>query len=273
MKTRVFAIVIIGIVAASGSAYLYDQMHDCLNPPLWIKFPRSYGVDDCMRMYYDGTLPDWSDEREKYSKEQAHREEMIELFSDIPEVVGFYEKYNDANVSVRNDHVSYFAGKESGFQSRMNLHYDEKNELTHMEFYCFNKGSVQYEVAPEDITYYLENKNCNPNTSENRTLSKWDFRKEPPYVIIPLGAVLVGNEHLIPKEIIVVLGKNNTITWINEDDVPHTLVSDNGGDEIWSTGMMKSGESSSVTFNRTGVFDYHGTPGPWITGTVTVLEE
>jgi hypothetical protein len=226
-------------------------------------------------MYYDGTLPDWSKERERYSKEQAHREEMIESFSDIPEVVTFYEKYEGVNVSVRDDHVSYFAGKESGFQSRMNLHYDEKNELIHMRFYCFNEGSVQYEVPQEDIMHYLENKDCTPNTSEdqNRTVSKWDFRKEPSYVIIPLGAALAGHEHLVPKEITVVLGKNNTVTWSNEDDVPHMLVSDKGGDEMWSTRMMKPGESSSVTFNRTGVFAYHGNPGPWITGTITVLEE
>lgn len=278
MKTKFFAIILIGIVVASGSAYLYEQMYDCLNPPEWLKFPRSYGADDCMKMYYDGTLPDWSKERERNAQEQTHKEEMVELFSDIPEVVAFYEKYDDddVNVSVRDDHVSYFAGQESGFQSRMNLYYTPDNELTHMRFYCFNDGSVQYEVTQEDITHYLKNKDCTSNNSsenQNRTVSKWDFRKEPSYVIISLGAVLEGNEHLIPKEVTVVLGKNNTITWSNEDDTPHTFVSDKSGDEMWSTGMMKPGESSSVTFNRTGVFGYHGTPGPWIAGTVTVLKE
>ncbi|MCV0367672.1 MAG: cupredoxin domain-containing protein [Nitrosopumilus sp.] len=107
--------------------------------------------------------------------------------------------------------------------------------------------------------------------NENITISKWDFRKEPSYVIIPLGAVIVENTSLIPEEITVVLGKNNTITWINDDDTAHTFVSDKGGSESWSTGMIKPGESSSVTFNNTGIFSYHGTPGPWISGTVTVL--
>jgi hypothetical protein len=107
----------------------------------------------------------------------------------------------------------------------------------------------------------------------NKTVSEWDFRKQPAYVIIPLGAVIEGNQHLIPKEITVVLGKNNTITWSNEDDTAHTFVSDMGGAQMWSTGIMKPEESSSVTFNKTGTFEYHGQPGPWITGKVIVLEE
>ena len=115
----------------------------------------------------------------------------------------------------------------------------------------------------------------NPKGLENQdtVISTWDFRQEPSYVIIPLGAVIEGNTSLIPEEIRVVLGMNNTVTWINEDDTAHAFVSDKGGDESWSTGMMKPGESSSVTFNRTGVFEYYGTPGPWKTGTVIVLEK
>ena len=113
----------------------------------------------------------------------------------------------------------------------------------------------------------------NPSQNLNKTITQWDFRKQPAYVIIPLGAVIEGNQHLIPKEITVVLGKNNTITWSNEDDTAHTFVSDKGGAEMWSTGIMKPGELSSVTFNKTGTFEYHGQPGPWITGKVIVLEE
>ena len=44
-------------------------------------------------------------------------------------------------------------------------------------------------------------------------------------VVIPLGAVIEGNEFLIPQEITVVLGKNNTVTWINEDDTSHGITS------------------------------------------------
>jgi plastocyanin len=69
-----------------------------------------------------------------------------------------------------------------------------------------------------------------------------------------------------------VLGINNTVTWMNEDDVIHTFGSDDKNNS-WFTGLMNPGESSSVTFNNTGIFNYHGIPGPWATGKVIVLDE
>ena len=91
-------------------------------------------------------------------------------------------------------------------------------------------------------------------------------------VTIPQHASVEGGQHLNPQEITVVLRINSTVTWINEDDVVHTLVSDDKNNPWW-TGAMMPGQSSSVTFNSTGVFGYHGQPGPWITGKVIVLEE
>lgn len=175
MNTRIVAIVIAAIVISSIFVYLYDQMYDCLNPPLWMKHPRHYGLDDCLRMYYEGTLPDYTQARENFAREQAHRNEMIEMFSVVPEVVAFYEKYgNNANMSVRDDHVSYFAGNVESFHPRMNLYYDEKNELTHMRFYCFDDRGVQYEVSQEDIIHYLKNNDCMPQDSPNVTIDEYD---------------------------------------------------------------------------------------------------
>ena len=176
MKTRHLTIgAIAAIVVSSIFVYLYDQMYDCLNPPMWMKHPRHYGLDDCLRMYFDGTLPDYTQAREDYAREQAHRNEMIELFSNVPEVVAFYEKHgNAANLSVRNDHVSYFAGNVESSHPRMNLYYDEKNELTHMRFYCFDDLGVQYEVSQEDILYYLKNNDCMPKDSPNSTIGEYD---------------------------------------------------------------------------------------------------
>ncbi len=101
-------------------------------------------------------------------------------------------------------------------------------------------------------------------------ITKSDMIKQSSsYVIIPKGAAIEGNEHLIPKVITVVLGVNNTITWINRDDTGHGIASD---DASWgSPGILKPGESFSVTFDSTGDYDYHGQPGPWITGKVIVL--
>jgi len=115
----------------------------------------------------------------------------------------------------------------------------------------------------------------NPNLRENKDtyFGFIDTKLEPVhvYVIIPKGSANADNQfHLIPEEITVVLGKNNTVTWINEDDTPSTLISDLQG---WSTGLINPGETTTITFNQTGVYNYHGNPHPWKTGVVIVLEE
>lgn len=91
-------------------------------------------------------------------------------------------------------------------------------------------------------------------------------------VTIPQRASVEGGQHLNPQEITVVLGINNTVTWINEDDVAHKFGSDDKNNSWW-TGLMKPGESSSVKFNNPGIFSYHGMHGPWVTGKVIVTEE
>ena len=74
-------------------------------------------------------------------------------------------------------------------------------------------------------------------------LEKWNtkYDETTSTVLILQGAVLEGRKSLDPKVITVVLGKNNTVLWTNGDDTSHTLVSDNGGAEMWSTEMMKPG--------------------------------
>ena len=216
---------------------------------------------------------------------EVDEKKKIKLFSSIPQVVEFYKKYNSGDskfhVSVRDAHVSYFTENDDGFNSRMNLYYNQNNENTHMRFYCFNDNSLQYEVAQEDILHYLKNNDCvSPNTKKNQDKIEFDSDlksgsspNSSSIVVIPLGAVIEGHEFLIPQEITVVLGKNNTVTWINEDDTSHGITSTDRTCSWGSHGVLKPGESFSVMFNNTGTYDYHGVPGPWITGKVIVLEE
>ncbi|MGY5146585.1 MAG: cupredoxin domain-containing protein [Candidatus Nitrosopumilus sp. bin_7KS] len=91
-------------------------------------------------------------------------------------------------------------------------------------------------------------------------------------VTILRGAVIEENKALDTEVIVVVLGINNTVTWVNRDDVMHAF-SSSYENNLWWTGLLKPGDSSSVTFNDTGIFSYHGTPGPWITGTVVVVPD
>ncbi len=96
---------------------------------------------------------------------------------------------------------------------------------------------------------------------------------ETVYVKILKGAVIEGHQMLDPKVITVQIGVNNTITWINEDDTPHSITRNNIGVEVWgSPGVLKSGESYTHTFENVGIFPYHGEPHPWMAGLVIVLD-
>ncbi|QLH06144.1 hypothetical protein C5F50_02920 [Nitrosopumilus ureiphilus] len=117
------------------------------------------------------------------------------------------------------------------------------------------------------VGQYVELK-C-PDFSDLESMKK--NLKKYSLVTIPQNASVEGDQRLNPQEITVVMGINNTVTWINEDDVVHTFGSDDKNNPWWTDTMMP-GQSSSVTFNNTGIFSYHGMPGPWATGTVKVLD-
>ena len=90
----------------------------------------------------------------------SEEETLLELYKDMPEVVAFYAKYDDADISIRDDHVSYFAGNEDDFRVRMNLYFDENYELDHIEFNCYVDRVPQAEVAETFILKYLEKFDC-----------------------------------------------------------------------------------------------------------------
>ncbi len=69
-----------------------------------------------------------------------------------------------------------------------------------------------------------------------------------------------------PQTITVVIGVNNTITWINNDNAVHT-VTDTG---VFDSGFIQPGQSWSYTFTTPGTYQYHCTIHPWMTGTVIV---
>ena len=92
--------------------------------------------------------------------------------------------------------------------------------------------------------------------------------------ILPDSAIQGQDEYLSPKTIKVVIGVNNTVRWNNIDNTSHTLTPDHMSDGFsTSIGLLKPGESEERTFEIPGVYDYHGTPGPWITGTIIVEEQ
>ncbi len=72
MKTRLIVLIISGVIISGSFAFVYAQMYDCLNPPMWMKGPRS-SFDHCWGLFLNGYLPDYTDEREKYEEKIFNR--------------------------------------------------------------------------------------------------------------------------------------------------------------------------------------------------------
>ncbi len=59
-----------------------------------------------------------------------------------------------------------------------------------------------------------------------------------------------------------------TVTWTNQDNVPHSITFKNG---MKDSGLLYQGQSFSYTFNTPGTYQYYCTVHPYMVATVTVI--
>ena len=78
------------------------------------------------------------------------------------------------------------------------------------------------------------------------------------------AAVKIGNFTFGPQEMRVKAG--TTITWTNEDDIPHTVVSPNN----FRSKVLDSDGRYSFTFSTLGTYKYFCSLHPHMTGTIVV---
>jgi plastocyanin len=77
--------------------------------------------------------------------------------------------------------------------------------------------------------------------------------------------VTILNFAFDPAELEIEAG--TTVTWTNDDSVPHTATADDGA---FDTGILRTGESASHRFDTRGTFPYICALHPSMTGTITV---
>ena len=194
-----------------------------------------------------------------------------EDFAKISEVKFFIEKYPNYTTSHLADFLGWKIINYDADVGQNVIHLSVKKSVLHqgvkVSAGCSVGESHSYalNILDDDVLDYLKNDTC-----REKPLKVQVCRGGCEDVTILQGAVLEGNESLDPEVIVVALEKNNTVTWVNRDDVAHALSSDYENNSWW-TGIMKPGKASSVTFNNTGFFSYRGTPHPWISGAVIVL--
>jgi plastocyanin len=66
---------------------------------------------------------------------------------------------------------------------------------------------------------------------------------------------------------LITVKSGTTVTWVNDDDIPHTVVSTNGS---FKSKVLDTGDRFSFTFAKPGEFSYFCSLHPHMTGKVVV---
>ena len=93
-------------------------------------------------------------------------------------------------------------------------------------------------------------------------------------IVIPKGIARNQSENYVPANVKVVVGVNNSVTWINQDNLSqHTVVTTvvpSGGSQVDL--ILGTNETYTVKFTVPGVYHYFCMWHPdWMKGTITVL--
>ena len=65
----------------------------------------------------------------------------------------------------------------------------------------------------------------------------------------------------------ITINAGDTVRWTNKDSAGHTATAD---DKTFDTGMLKTGQSGQVTFDKPGTYAYHCAPHPMMKATIVV---
>jgi plastocyanin len=77
--------------------------------------------------------------------------------------------------------------------------------------------------------------------------------------------VKIDNFSFSPATLTIAAG--TTVTWINGDDIPHTVVSD---DHVFKSKVLDTDEKFSYTFNKPGAYPYFCSVHPKMTAKIIV---
>jgi quinohemoprotein ethanol dehydrogenase len=82
---------------------------------------------------------------------------------------------------------------------------------------------------------------------------------------VQANAVTIRAFEFQPQRVTVPVG--TTVTWTNSDGEPHTATEQTGR---WDTGLLREGESGSITLSTAGTYTYYCAPHPWMVGQIIV---
>src|SRR5208283_619589 len=80
--------------------------------------------------------------------------------------------------------------------------------------------------------------------------------------------IVIHDVSFNPGVVKVVIGVNNTVTWMNEDPFTHTVTSDSG---LFDSGYLYAGSNFTFIFETPGNYSYHCAFHTIMMGTIIVL--
>lgn len=96
--------------------------------------------------------------------------------------------------------------------------------------------------------------------------------QSPKVVVVTMKGDINGQTYH-PATVVVVIGVNNTVEWINDDSASHTVTATSvpSGAQMFDSGNLAPGQTFNYTFTVPGNYTYHCRYHPWMVGTVVVL--
>ena len=88
-------------------------------------------------------------------------------------------------------------------------------------------------------------------------------------VTMPAGVGSSNTLNYAPPSITVVIGVNNTVTWVNKDQSIHTVTAT---DKSFDSGNILPGASYTYTFTKAGTYTYACIYHSWMKGTIVVKQ-
>jgi nitrite reductase (NO-forming) len=113
--------------------------------------------------------------------------------------------------------------------------------------------------------FQVENGTSGPTATTTTTSSS--AVSGPQVTIVSGSAAQTSSIYYSPTNITVVIGVNNTVTWVNDDNAAHTVTAVDGS---FNSGNMNPGQTWSYTFMTPGVYNYYCSYHSWMKGTVIV---
>jgi plastocyanin len=132
------------------------------------------------------------------------------------------------------------------------------------EFFCV----YHVQIGMFGYLVVLPNAAYNATSTVTTTTTSTVTNSSNPQVSIVYGsAANTTSTYYSPPTITVVIGVNNTVTWLNNDIAPHTVTADDGA---FDSGNLNPGQTWTHVFTTPGTYTYHCKYHLWMHGTIIV---